>query len=143
MDGIGERVIEQWTDGAAGIGGKLVELEGLRPERAIAYLAAKGCGAWVGRTGCGDEPVGVLVGHRAAFLAYRTLVLTVVAVCERHGPHLLDLVRDLPEDLRRAEEREYRTWCRQVGASVERGAAFVPLPVALTLRVGGSPFGRG
>lgn len=122
MAGIDERVIDEWVVEELGLKGKLVALEGAASRlEGVVHLVSKGCGAWVGRTICGERPVALLVGFRAGAMAYQSLNSFVVAVCRRHGPSLDELGRDLPRHLRRHGEREYRRSCRAAGIPVDDG----------------------
>lgn len=86
-------------------------------EQAIAFLRARGCGAYVGRAGCNepDNLYATVVGLYSTFMMYRSLdlgSLALVFLCDRHVPPNDPLI-DMPAFLRRQQVREANAWQQQ------------------------------
>ena len=113
--------------GPNGIPSRLTELTGSDAERALKDLKARGCGAWVGRSACNAPVSGaVTLGEtRLLFTTYRNLIVPhggggghVIAVfCADHEANWL---KDMPQALRRSQEKERQKYLRLNSAELRR-----------------------
>jgi hypothetical protein len=85
-------------------------------------LREQGCGAWRGRTACGDPATWLLLGGAGLhFMVYRDAQFpgspVVATVCDRHAGLLSQqVVRDMPRSLRKEHERKFRESLKLRGA---------------------------
>jgi hypothetical protein len=87
-------------------------------EAAEAELREQGCGAWRGRTACGDPASWLALGGGGLlFLTYRAVydpaAGAMTVLCDRHAGPLWQIARDMPRPLRRAQERDFRDLLRR------------------------------
>lgn len=106
------------TIGEHGITSRVLHAHG-SIEHLIAELACRGCGAWVGRSACGEPATTLLSGY--AWLIFRTYrsahgenTFVYAAVCDKHAASRDALTADMPEDISVAQLAEFARWRRKM-----------------------------
>jgi hypothetical protein len=107
-------LVDAWI-GESGVPGRISTLVGESSFAAAQeMLREQGCGAWRGRTACGDPATWVLLGGPGLyFMVYRSVhhpgSPVIATVCDRHAGILSQqVVRDMPASLRKEHERMFR-----------------------------------
>jgi hypothetical protein len=99
---------------------------------ALRILVDLGCGAWVGRTACGQPATAILEGTAwLHFNAYRAIhgdsVPVFVAVCDRHAESRKALIADMDRRIRKSHHEEYVRFRRKVGGEHNQGVIVYPI----------------
>jgi hypothetical protein len=123
--------VESWTSEVGAPSSMYQLVPGTQESRyaaAVAALRERGCGAWRGRTACGEPATWVAFGGVGLyFQTYRTVhsrgSLVLAAFCDRHAGPLWQVTRDMPRPLRRTTERQIQEGLRRLGATNLEGAA--------------------
>jgi hypothetical protein len=128
---------DSWV-GESGVPGRMSTLDVPTTEATVLRLQEElreqGCGAWRGRTACGDPATWVLLGGAGLyFMVYRRIhhpeSPVIATVCDRHAGILSQqVVRDMPASLRKEHERMLRKHLQMRGAEkFEQQARIVAL----------------